>query len=284
MNHASLFSGIGGFDLAARWHGWKNVLQCELDPFCQRVLRKHFPESHLHGDIKTLTGGGWRGKVDIISGGFPCQPFSLAGERRGENDDRFLWPQMLRVISEIAPTWVVAENVPGILSINNGLVLEQVYTDLETAGYETAPPLQIPACAVQADHRRDRIWIVAHAKRSDAKRTSQFDEGEGEEEGIQKRNEVSESSEPNHLRSGSDNRSKRTQGGIFQEISRLQRLSWREDGRVYAEFRGRRYLSTPVLCRNYDGIPYGMDRVKSCGNAIVPQVAYQIFKSIKQAS
>src|SRR3990167_449096 len=164
MRHASLFSGIGGFDLAAKWMGCENVFQCEIDPFCKKILQCHFPSTKLYGDIRTIDGKEWGGEIDILSGGFPCQPFSNAGERRGKEDDRFLWPEMLRVIREIAPHWIVAENVPGLFTIENGMVLEQMYADLEASGYETAPALQIPACAVNAWHRRDRLWIIAHAK------------------------------------------------------------------------------------------------------------------------
>lgn len=161
MNHASLFSGIGGFDLAALRCGWTNVLQVEKDPFCQRILRHHFPGAVLHDDIRTLDAAAWRGKVDVLSGGFPCQPFSSAGRRRGTEDDRFLWPEMLRVIREIQPTWVVAENVRGIVTQGGGLVFERVHAEMEAAGYEVQA-FCIPACAVNAPHKRDRIWFIAH--------------------------------------------------------------------------------------------------------------------------
>jgi DNA (cytosine-5)-methyltransferase 1 len=143
--------------------GWKNVLQCEKDEFCQTILRHHFPSAHLHGDIRTLDGSAWAGRIDVLTGGFPCQPFSAAGQRRGTDDDRFLWPEMLRVIQASRPTWVVAENVRGLLSIEDGLVFERVCTDLESLGYDVQPFL-IPACAVGAPHRRDRIWFIGHAK------------------------------------------------------------------------------------------------------------------------
>lgn len=170
MTHGSLFSGIGGFDLAAQWMGWENVFHVERDPFCQQVLRHHFPKSKSHEDIKEFDGTAYAGRVDIISGGFPCQPFSAAGKRAGTSDDRYLWPEMFRIIREARPTYVVAENVRGLLSWNEGLVLDTVCSDLESEGYEVCPVL-LPAASVNAPHRRDRIWIVAHA--FNCKRASQ---------------------------------------------------------------------------------------------------------------
>jgi DNA (cytosine-5)-methyltransferase 1 len=174
LNHLDLFSGIGGFALAVDTV-WPNSTHTfvEIDPFCQEVLRKHWPKSKIYGDIRTITNtritepGGLPsnarkevseiGKVHILTGGFPCQPFSVAGKKRGTADDRHLWPEMLRVIKESQPTWVIGENVAGIVN----MVLEQTCLDLEAEGYEVWP-IVIPACAVNAPHRRDRVWIVAH--------------------------------------------------------------------------------------------------------------------------
>ena len=160
MNHGSLFSGIGGFDLAAQWAGWRNVFQCEIDPWCQKVLAKNFPTTKRYGDIKQFNASEWRGRVDIISGGFPCQPYSTAGKRLGKQDERHLWPEMLRIIREASPTWVVGENVRGLVSWNAGLVFKEVQTDLEAQGYEVQPFL-LPAAGVDAPHERYRIWFVA---------------------------------------------------------------------------------------------------------------------------
>lgn len=281
MNHASLFSGIGGFDLAAEWCGWENVLQCDNDEFCQKVLMHHFPEATLYGDIRTIKGKDWKGKIDILTGGFPCQPFSLAGRRRGEDDNRFLWPEMCRVIREIEPTFVVAENVSGLLSIKNGMVLEQVYADLEAAGYETAPPLQIPACAIGACHRRDRIWIVAYSKSNNHLRISR--ELQKKNEQVRKSGQGQGDAKPdgsNSRETHSYNREKRIERRMYQAIPQFRGIQRIEDGGIYADIEGRPDLSTPVLCRSYHGIPNGMDRVASCGNAIVPQIAYMIFQSI----
>lgn len=161
MTHASLFSGIGGFDLAAEWAGWTNVFHCEIDPFCRSVLKYHFPNATQYEDIRTTDFTAWRGRVDVLTGGFPCQPFSIAGKRLGTSDERYLWPEMLRAIREIRPRWVVGENVRGFINWSEGLVLETVCADLEALGYEVQP-FVLPACAVGAPHRRDRVWIVAH--------------------------------------------------------------------------------------------------------------------------
>lgn len=163
MIHASLFSGIGGFDLAADRMGWQNVFNCEIDPFCRKVLAYHFPDAKQYEDVKTTDFTIHRGRIDVLTGGFPCQPFSLAGKRKGSGDNRYLWPEMLRAIREIEPRWVVGENVFGIVNWSDGMVFEQVQSDLEDAGYEVQPYI-IPACAVDAPHRRDRVWFVAHRR------------------------------------------------------------------------------------------------------------------------
>ena len=190
MTHASLFSGIGGFDLAAQWCGWTNVFQCEIDPFCQRILKYHFKEAKLYGDIKKTDFTMYRGTVDVLSAGFPCQPFSTAGRRRGAGDDRYLWPEVIRVIREVRPAWFVGENVAGITSMvqpgsevevesskalfgedyrttvrRQQYVVESICGDIEQAGYSVVPVV-IPACAVGAPHRRDRVFFIAH--RADA--------------------------------------------------------------------------------------------------------------------
>jgi site-specific DNA-cytosine methylase len=141
--------------------GWENVFHCEYDPFCQKVLNHHFPNSKLYEDIKTFDASNYLGRIDILSGGFPCQPFSAAGLRKGTEDDRHLWPEMLRIIREVSPRYVVGENVRGLLNWSGGLVFEQVCADLENEGYEVTPYL-LPAAGKNAPHRRDRIWFVAY--------------------------------------------------------------------------------------------------------------------------
>jgi len=163
MRHGSLFSGIGGFDLASEWMGWENVFHCEWNPFGQKVLNYYWPNSITYNDITKTDFTIHRGGIDIITGGFPCQPYSSAGKRLGKEDERHLWPEMLRAIREIQPTWVVGENVRGLTNWNGGLVFDEVQAELEAQGYEVTPFL-LPACAVNAPHRRDRIWFIAYSK------------------------------------------------------------------------------------------------------------------------
>lgn len=187
MRHASLFSGIGGAEIAAAWLGWENLFHCDINEFGRKVLGYWFPKSKEYNDIKTTDFTEWRGRVDILTAGFPCQPFSMAGKRRGADDDRYLWPETLRAINEIRPAWFVGENVFGIASMvlpgeevdmgrtddlfeegnlyrtERGFVLDRICRDIEDAGY-TVQPVVIPACAVGAPHRRDRVWFVARRK------------------------------------------------------------------------------------------------------------------------
>jgi len=160
MTHGSLFSGIGGFDLAAEWMGWENVFHCEWNKFGQQVLHYYFPKAICYEDITKTDFTIHRGTIDILTGGFPCQPYSSAGKRLGKEDERHLWPEMLRAIREIRPRWIVGENVRGLTNWNGGMVFDEVQSDLEAEGYEVTPFL-LPACAVNAPHRRDRIWFVA---------------------------------------------------------------------------------------------------------------------------
>ncbi|MFN9114315.1 MAG: DNA cytosine methyltransferase, partial [Bacteroidota bacterium] len=160
MKHGSLFSGIGGFDLAAEWMGWENVFHCEWNPFGQKVLHHYWPNAIQYHDITTTDFTIHRGSIDLLSGGFPCQPYSMAGKRLGKEDERHLWPEMLRAIREIAPKYVVGENVLGLTNWNGGLVFDEVHSDLESAGYEVQAVV-IPAAACNAPHGRDRVWFVA---------------------------------------------------------------------------------------------------------------------------
>lgn len=195
MRHGSLFSGIGGFDLAAEWMGWENVFHCEWNEFGQKVLKHYWPEARSYEDITKTDFTIWNGRIDILTGGFPCQGFSTAGKRMGTDDERYLWPEMLRSIDEIKPTWIIGENVTGILSMEDRTGTwrevfarvedrkiiryetvddyEAVYTrqakmlvssiceSLEERGYEVQP-LAIPACSVGAPHRRERVWFLAY--------------------------------------------------------------------------------------------------------------------------
>jgi DNA (cytosine-5)-methyltransferase 1 len=162
MKHGSLFSGIGGFDLAADWMGWENVFHCEIAEFPRKILNHYWPNADCHEDIKKTDFTKYLGTVDIISGGFPCQPYSAAGKRLGKEDDRHLWPEMLRVIREVKPQWVVGENVRGLLNWNGGMVFHEVCADLENIGYEVQAFI-IPASGINAPHQRERLWITAHS-------------------------------------------------------------------------------------------------------------------------
>ena len=236
MTHASVFSGIGGPEVAASMLGWENLFHCEINPFGRQVLDYWYPNSKSYEDITTTDFTEWRGRVDVLTGGFPCQPFSYAGRRRGAEDDRYLWPSMYRAIDEIQPTWVVAENVAGILTmveqgevskvagtatlfdafddlrgrfeLRETFTLQRICSDLESHGYAVQPVL-VPACAVGAPHRRDRVFIVARRIASDSdnradRRTAREDEGKGREERIQERHEVRKPDEPNQVRPTSE--------------------------------------------------------------------------------
>jgi DNA (cytosine-5)-methyltransferase 1 len=162
MNVLDLFSGIGGFSLGLERAGMRTVAFCEPNDFCRKILRKHWSEVPIYRDVRRLSGSQILhecGSIDLVCGGFPCQPFSVAGEQRGSEDDRHLWPHMRQVIEWMRPAWVIAENVTGIIE----LALDDVLLDLESLGYTTRT-LVIPACGVGAPHRRYRVWVVAHAK------------------------------------------------------------------------------------------------------------------------
>jgi len=160
MRHGSLFSGIGGFDLAAEWMGWENVFHCEWNTFGQKVLHHYWPNAEQFTDITKSDFTKYANTIDILTGGFPCQPYSSAGKRLGKEDERHLWPEMLRAIREIQPRWVVGENVLGLVNWSGGLVFHEVQTDLEAEGYEVQPYV-LPAVSVNAPHRRDRVFFVA---------------------------------------------------------------------------------------------------------------------------
>jgi DNA (cytosine-5)-methyltransferase 1 len=187
MKHGSLFSGIGGFDLASEWMGWENVFHCEWNDFGKKVLKYYWPKAISYDDITKTDFTIHRGSIDILTGGFPCQPYSTAGKRLGKEDERHLWPEMLRAIREIQPRWIVGENVLGLVNWNGGLVFEEVQADLENEGYEVQPFI-LPAVSVNAPHRRDRVWFVAYshgARSSDNGRANNEEEREvrGQNEG-----------------------------------------------------------------------------------------------------
>lgn len=290
MNHGSLFSGIGGFDLAAEWMGWNNEFHCEWMPFPRKVLHHYWPNSKSYEDITKTDFTIHRGNIDLISGGFPCQPYSSAGKRLGKEDERHLWPHMLRAISEIKPTYVVGENVRGLTNWSGGLVFEEVCADLEGEGYEVQPIL-LPACAVGAPHRRDRIWFVAYSKcfrgRERIKDVqSEFTNGE---------RIISNGRQRNAINSNSERFERSVSTRIIRQFSDKENqheINLLPIGRGREELSFERFPTQSPICGGDDGLPTELDRItfpkwrqesiKGYGNAIVPQVAYQIFKVIAE--
>lgn len=256
LTHLSLFSGIGGLDLAAEMAGFKTVGQCEWADYPTKVLKKHWPDVPRWRDIRTLTKESFYEKTglrtaDIVSGGFPCQPFSVAGKRRGSDDDRYLWPEMLRVIQELKPRWVVGENVAGIVN----MVLDTVLSDLENQGYAVQAFI-ILACAVDAPHRRDRCAIVAHCNN---------------------RQRIAEDAAIQAGRASVD------YGGedVADAESAEQQRERREARRRRAEpGRGGWWPVEPDVGRVAHGVPSRVDRLKCLGNAVVPQQFYPVFQAI----
>jgi DNA (cytosine-5)-methyltransferase 1 len=309
MKHLALFNGIGGFQLAAHWMGWENVAHVEIDQWCNRVVKKHFPNSICHTDIKNFDGTQYANTIDILTGGFPCQPFSVAGQRKGKEDARHLWPEMFRVVNEVRPSWIVGENVTGII----GLALEQVLSDLESAGYNTETFI-IPACAVGALHKRDRIWIVAYTNRKrwkdEQKENGEFvhngkrnnpikkQSGEFEQCGIGESGTILSDTESIgrqqswHTRqrwtrfengSGNDGRTLPNTNGTGCE--ELNTTTITEGKRFYSgdAFEGRNYWQVePGVGRVANGVSNRVDRIRGLGNAIVPQVALEIFRAINK--
>ena len=166
MNHLDLFSGIGGFSLGLEKAGFTTKAFCEMDPFCKLVLNKHWKDIPVYDNIKTLHGTQIEkdiGAIDIITGGFPCQPYSVAGKQKGTDDDRYLWPEMFRIIRETKPEFIIAENVKGLINIQDGMVFETVCSNLESEGYEVQA-FNIPAAGVGAPHKRERVWIVGYSE------------------------------------------------------------------------------------------------------------------------
>ena len=261
--HLDLFSGIGGFALAAAANGFKTIAFSEIDSYATKVLKRHWPDVPNFGDIRNVQNV----RADLVTGGFPCQPFSLAGEQRGAEDDRHLWPEMCRVIKEARPTWVLGENVPGII----GMELDNVLSDLEGLGY-ACWPIVVPACAVDARHRRDRVWVVAYSER--AERWAN-DDGRGCAE--QGQNGEGKTASP-----------ARKCGALLADANRAGREEQRSAFANGAEHEttecGSRWQAEPGVGRVVNGIPNRVDRLKGLGNAIVPQVASEILKNLVMAN
>ncbi len=293
----------GGFDLASQWMGWENKFHCEIEPFGQRILKYYWPKAKSYEDITKTNFSIWREKIDILTGGFPCQPYSQAGKRLGKEDSRHLWPEMLRAIREIKPTWVVGENVYGLVNWSGGLVFEEVQTDLEKEGYEVQPVI-LPAASVNAPHKRDRIWFIAIDTNSSTNKSPQNMGGKnGGRFSKTEQERVFQKTHNKFIRF--NNISLRKRIVTNSDSIRLQRQRWpkrqinSKEGRNWEKYRvvddGRWPIESPILGRN-DGFPKRLDidtisrkdwieeTSKGFGNAIVPQVAYQIFKAIEQTT
>ena len=286
MNVLDLFSGIGGFSLGLERAGMRTVAFCESDDYCRAVLRKHWPSVSIVPNIKHLGPAEVEqlGRIDLVCGGFPCQPFSVAGDKRGKEDDRHLWPYMLRVIAYARPTWVVGENVAGIVT----MVLDEVLADLEGLGY-TARTFVIPACAVDAPHRRDRIWIVAtNANRKQHKGRTSADEWTSTAELLgsnaegDRREQGRTSSREGFRELGGLRDSGRiatdTDSGELRDESRRFGGTSRKGSPKPANDEW--WTTEPDVGRVAHGIPRRVDRLRCLGNAVVPQVVEEIGRAI----
>ena len=320
MTHGSLFSGIGGFDLAAEWMGWENKFHCEWNEFGQKVLKHYWPEAESFHDITKTDFTKYANRIDILTGGFPCQPYSMAGKRKGKEDERHLWPEMLRCIREVKPRWVVGENVLGLVNWSGGLVFHEVQADLEAEGYEVFPYV-LPAASVNAPHRRDRVWFVAYNSngwikkmhqrtkyKNKTKSTSHFndngfnqcdsgDEIESSQRGINALGNINDS---NGNGDASDTKQQRFQRrSNTGKISSTERTLGRQRNKstigiasIHKQSNWQNFPTVSPICDGNDGLPDRLDgitfskwrkeSIKAGGNAIVPQVALQIFKTIQQ--
>ena len=320
-----MFSGIGGFDLAAEWMGWENVFHCEWNPFGQKILNHYWPKAESFSDITKTDFTKYANTIDILTGGFPCQPYSTAGKRKGKEDERHLWPEMLRAISEISPRFVVGENVRGLLNWGGGLVFDEVCSELENIGYQVAPVV-IPAAAVNAPHGRDRIWFVAYCGKfrlEQCENTGEMERGQkeifgqGNQSSLQPKTTSKVGDATNTNRNGFDkcnieneiNTSQRRvnafsnieSGDVYGDATNTTSTRGREDNRIgKSRFNHQNnspnnwdnFPSESPICSGDDGVPDNLDgitfskwrqeSVKGFGNAIVPQVAYEIFKAIQQ--
>jgi len=330
MIHLDLFSGIGGFALASKWAGFETIAFCEIDPFCRKVLKKNWPDVPIFEDIRRLHADDIPRQPTLLTGGYPCQPFSVAGKRRGKNDDRHLWPEIARLLRELAaegrqPTWCLFENVAG--HVNMGL--DEVLVDLETQAY-TCWPLIIPACAVNAPHRRDRVWVVANAscQLHDGSRKSRtpwrdefangsaiahsdcpkFQEAWPEQQttGTEQYGKLDRIIANNDKQHGDLSRfcagevSQQQKTRIRQNIdahsncagckkcnisSKPDKKRLNSMGNNEEKWKSCEWATVSPVCRTDDGLPTELDRnkrLKALGNAIVPQVAYEIIKAIKK--
>ena len=260
--HIDLFSGIGGFALACRWAGIETIAFCEIEKYAQRVLRKNFPGIRIFEDVRQFPATEFR-EPFLLTGGYPCQPFSQAGKRRGAEDDRHLWPSMFGIIRTSRPTWILAENVAGHVTLG----LDEVLADLESEDY-AVQPIIVPACAVDAPHRRDRVWIFADS--NNARRVKQWRTKSIQSELVAAKCDCRDVSDSTSIRrkqigiQGRDNK----QSAHNSKNSSNARSSWSAE---------------PNVGRVAHGVRNRMDRLRGLGNAIVPQVAYEIIRAMIEA-
>ncbi len=280
MKVLDLFSGIGGFSIGLEKAGFETVAFCEIEEYPRGVLKRHWPDIPIYKDVRELTGEQLRADgiiPDVIVGGYPCQPFSLAGVRRGEEDNRHLWPEVRRLINEIRPTWCIFENVAGHITMG----LDEVLSDLEAEEY-AARPFVIPACGVDAPHRRDRLWIVAHSNRSSDRRTSrQYEETNGEIPEWNDSGVVDQSSEVCAAALGNSDSTHIERGRLSSRIYKKLKIS---DSRSYYK-RGKTaqfWKPEPSVGRVVNGLPNRTHRIKALGNAVVPQIPEVIGNIIMQ--
>lgn len=290
MRHGSLFSGIGGFDLAAEWMGWENVFHCEWNEFGQKILKHYWPNAKSYEDITKTDFTIHRGTVDIISGGFPCQPFSHAGKRKGTKDDRYLWPEMLRVIREVCPKWVIGENVYGLVSWDGGMVFDKVKADLENEGYKVIPVV-LPAAGVNAPHNRARIFFIA--ANTNYYGCNEYD-GKYEEQSTKSRlNALNDIDKVFGGGNTSDSKCKRLEGYRIggkigpQSLEQSNFSSKRNSIKNWVE-----WPTVSPICNGDDGLSNRLDNITfpkwrkqsimAAGNAVVPHLILQIFKTIEE--
>lgn len=264
-----LFSGIGGFSLGLeRTGGFETVAFCEIEDFPRRVLNKHWPDVPVFEDVRKLTGGEV-GAVDVICGGYPCQPFSTAGKRRGAEDDRHIWPEFMRLVAELRPSWVIGENVAGHISMG----IDDVLSDLEGLGYATRP-FVIPAVGVDAKHRRERVWPVAHRSQLQCDGGGEHRQSrQGQVSELRARGSAWPLADAERKRGCSRNAEWQDAKDAWQSPSD----QGRDRSRVGA------WLPEPRVGRVANGVPHRMDRLKALGNAVVPQIPEMIGRAILAA-
>ena len=283
MRHGSLFSGIGGFDLAAEWMGWDNIFHCEWNDFGKKVLNYYWPQSISYHDITKTDFTIHRGRIDVLTGGFPCQPYSTAGKRLGKEDERHLWPEMLRAIREIKPRWIVGENVLGLVSWNGGMVFEEVCAELEAEGYEVQPYV-LPAAGVNAPHQRYRVWFVANS--NDNRIGNGLGQVQSQDGEVSERNNDAKPSYSNSFNDDANTKEQRLEG-MRREERGYSKFHSGQDGLQ----KWQNFPTQAPVCNGDDGLSERLDSItfpkwrnesiKAGGNAIVPQVAHQLFKAIQ---